>query len=411
MAQKKKTKKIVLAYSGGLDTSAIIPWLKETYGYEVIAMAADVGLGKELKGLKEKALDSGASKVYVEDLRNEFITDFVFPTLKAGAVYEKKYLLGTSFARPLIAKRQVEIASKEGAVAVCHGATGKGNDQVRFELTYRALNPRLEIVAPWKDENWKIKSREEAVDYCRKHKVPVSVSKKRIYSEDANLWHISHEGGELEDPANEPEGRVFTISNTLEKAPAKAEYVTVSFDKGIPIKVNGKKMKPVSIIETLNHIGGKHAVGHADMVENRLVGIKSRGVYETPAGTILYYAHNDLESLCLSKETYQYKEQMALKYAEIVYNGRWYTPLREAMDAFFEITQRTVTGDVRLKLYKGNVVSAGVTSKYSLYSADLASFDSDAAKYDMKDADGFIKLFGLDMTTAALKGLNNRYKG
>ena len=405
-----KKKKIVLAYSGGLDTSAIIPWLKETYDYEVIAMAADLGQGSELKGLKEKAIKSGASKIYIEDLRKEFITDYIFPTIKAGAVYEKKYLLGTSFGRPLIAKRQVEIAEKEGAVAVCHGATGKGNDQVRFELTFMALNPKLKIVAPWKDDNWKIYSREEAIDYCKKHNVPITVSKKKIYSEDKNIWHISHEGGLLELPENEPTDDVFTMSNTIEKAPNKAAYITIGFNKGVPVSLDGKKYGPVELLEYLNKLGGKHAIGQMGMVENRLVGIKSRGVYETPAGSILYYAHNDLESLCLNKETLQYKELIALKYAEVVYNGRWFSPLREALDAFVNSTQETVTGEVRLKLYKGNIRSAGIKSKNSLYSEDLASFDSDATKYDMKDANGFIKLFGLDMTTAAVKGLNKSIK-
>jgi argininosuccinate synthase len=396
-------KKVVLAYSGGLDTSIMIHWLKENYGCEVIAFAADVGQGlREIKGLKERALKTGASKIYIEDLTKEFIEEYIWPTMKSGAVYESKYLLGTSFARPLIAKRQVEIAEKEGANAVAHGATGKGNDQVRFELTYMALNPKLEIIAPWKDDKWKINSREEAIDYAKKHNIEIPVSKEKIYSEDANIWHISHEGDELEDPAKEPLDRVFTISKTIEKAPDKPTYIEIEFKQGVPVALNGKKMDALTLLTELNKIGGENAIGQIDIVENRLVGMKSRGVYETPGGTILYQAHDILEQLTLEKETYQYKLRLAHKYAELVYNGQWFTSLRESLDAFVEESQKVVNGTVRLKLYKGNVVPAGVKSPDSLYLEDLASF-TNVDFYDQKDATGFIKCFGLPLKVKKLK--------
>jgi argininosuccinate synthase len=394
-------KKVVLLYSGGLDTSIMVPWLKEHYRCEVIAMCADLGQEEELTGLRKKALSTGASKIYIEDLREEFITGYIYPTLRAGAVYEGSYLLGTSFARPLIARRAVEIAHREKAHAVAHGATGKGNDQVRFELTVMALDPELAIIAPWKDPLWKLRSREECIAYARKHNVPVSQSKKRIYSEDRNIWHISHEGGVLENPGNEPPDDVYTLTSTLEKAPRKAEYVTVSFAKGTPAAVNGRKLSPVALLTALNRIGARHGVGHADMVENRLVGIKSRGVYETPGGTILYAAHRELERLVLDRDTVHYKEAVAIRYAELVYYGQWFSPLREAIDAFVNVTQENVTGSVRLKLYKGNVTPAGARADKSLYLRDLASF-TDTALFDQKDAAGFIRLFGLPMKVAGM---------
>lgn len=396
-------KKVVLAYSGGLDTSIMIHWLKENYGCEVIAYAADVGQGlRELDDLGKRAKAAGASKVYILDLRREFVEEYVWPTLKAGAIYESKYLLGTSFARPLIAKHQVMIAEKEGADAVAHGATGKGNDQVRFELTYMALNPTLQIIAPWKDSKWTINSREEAIDYAEKYNIPLKITKKRIYSEDANLWHISHEGAELEDPWNEPADAVYNISNTLEKAPDKAEYIEIEFKQGCPVSLNGQKLSGVDLLIKLNEIGGKHAIGHIDIVENRLVGMKSRGVYETPAGTILYTAHDNLEQLVLDKETYHLKQRLAHKYAELVYNGQWFTTVREALDAFVNKTQEKMDGTVRLKLYKGNIVSAGVKSPSSLYLENLASF-TNSELYDQKDATGFIRCFGLPLKVAKLK--------
>ncbi len=393
--------KVVLAYSGGLDTSIMIPWLKENYDCEVIAMCADLGQGEELSGLEEKALKTGASKLYVEDVREEFISQYIFPTMRAGAIYESKYLLGTSFGRPLIAKKLVEIAHKEGATMVAHGATGKGNDQVRFELTFMALDPTLKIIAPWKDPKWTLHSREECIDYAVARNVPITQTKKKIYSEDANIWHVSHEGGELEDPGNEPYSGVFRFSSTIESAPDLAEYVEIDFVKGTPTAINGKECDPVSIISTLNAIGGKHGVGQVDMVENRLVGIKSRGVYETPGGSILYAAHHQLELLVLDRDTLHYKEQLALKYAELVYDGKWFTPLREALDAFVAVTQECVTGKVRLKLYKGNIVPAGSWAEKSLYLMDLASF-SDTPLYDQKDATGFIRLLGLPMKVRRL---------
>jgi len=392
-------KKVVLAYSGGLDTSIIIPWLKETYGYEVIAMAADLGQGEELAPLQEKAIKSGASKLYIEDLKEEFLTEFIFPTLKAGAVYEGSYLLGTSFARPLIARRLVEIAEKEGAVAVAHGATGKGNDQVRFELSVKALNPDLEIIAPWRI--WDLKSREDCIDYAQERGIPVPVTKDRPYSMDRNLWHLSHEGGDLEDPWNEPKRDLYLIGVSPEDAPDEATYIELGFEQGVPTSLNGQKIAPVALLETLNELGGKNGVGIVDMVENRLVGMKSRGVYETPGGTILYMAHQALERLTLDRLTLHYKEQIALKYAEIVYDGTWYTPLREALDAFVNVTQKTTTGTVRVKLYKGNCSLAGVKSPYSLYNEAFATFGEEGV-YDQKDAGGFINLFGLPLKVRAL---------
>ncbi len=398
---KRKAEKVVLAYSGGLDTSVILPWLKETYGYEVIAFAAELGQGDELAGIKRKALASGAVKCVVKDLRKEFVQDYVWPMLKAGAVYEGKYLLGTSIARPLIAKHQVEVAHAEGATGVAHGATGKGNDQVRFEVTYMALDPSLKIVAPWKDPNFKLTSREAAVDYAKKHKIPVDQTKKKIYSRDRNLWHISHEGADLEDPANEPKDDLFVISRPVSKTPDKPDYVTIGFFEGIPIKYNGKLTSGVKLIEALNELGGKHGVGQADLVENRLVGIKSRGVYETPGGTILMTAHSALETLVLDRETSHYKQQIALKYAELVYYGLWFSPLREALDAFVDVTQRNVTGEIRMKLFKGRCTLAGIKSPNSLYQTDLASFKM-GAEYDPTDANGFIRLFGLPAKVAAI---------
>jgi len=396
-----KAEKVVLAYSGGLDTSVILPWLRETYGYEVIAFAAELGQGDELAGIKRKALASGAAKCIVKDLRREFVEDYLWPMLKAGAVYENSYLLGTSIARPLIAKHQVEVAHAEGATAVAHGSTGKGNDQVRFEVTYMALDPALKIVAPWKDPKFTLTSREAAVDYARKHKIPIEQSRKKIYSRDRNLWHISHEGADLEDPANEPKDELFVISQPVSKAPDKPDYVTIGFFEGVPVKYNGRLTTGVKLIETLNELGGRHAVGQADLVENRLVGIKSRGVYETPAGTILMTAHGALESLTLDRETMHYKQQVALKYAELVYYGLWFSQLREALDAFVNVTQRNVTGEVRLKLFKGRCTLAGVTSPNSLYRTDLASFKM-GAEYDPTDATGFIRLFGLPARVAAV---------
>jgi len=394
-----KAKKVVLAYSGGLDTSIIIPWLRENYGCEVIAFAADLGQGEELDGLEEKAIATGASKCYVEDLRQNFIEEFIWPTLKAGAVYEGRYLLGTSFARPLIARRQVEIAMAEGADAVAHGCTGKGNDQVRFELTYKAFNPKLHIIAPWQE--WNIRSREDAIAYAEERKIPIKASKEKIYSNDRNIWHISHEGGDLEDPWNEPKEEMFVLSVSPEKAPDRPTYVEVNFESGIPVGLNGKRMAAVPLVQELNKLAGANGIGRADIVENRLVGMKSRGVYETPAGTVLYFAHRELESLVLDRETLYQKEMLVPRYAQLVYNGAWYTPVREALDAFVTVTQKLVTGTVRLKLYKGNVISAGRKSPYSLYREDFATF-SEEDVYDQKDAKGFINLFGLPLTVRAL---------
>ncbi len=401
----KSNKKVVLAYSGGLDTSVILPWLKETYGYDVIAFAADLGQAEELDGIKKKALKSGAVKCIVKDLRKEFVTEYLWPMLKSGAIYENGYLLGTSIARPLIAKHQVLVAEAEGAMGVAHGATGKGNDQVRFELTYMALNPSLKIIAPWKDPKFELTSREAAIEYAKKHKIPIEQSVKKIYSRDRNLWHISHEGAELEDPANEPLDRLFVLSNPVSKAPNKPEYVVIGFEKGIPVALNGKKTDPVKIIEQLNKIGGKHAVGQADIVENRLVGIKSRGVYETPGGTILVEAHKALETLTLDRETSHYKQQVALKYAEMVYYGQWFCQLRHALDAFVNVTQQNVTGTVKMKLYKGRCTPAGIKSPKSLYSTKLASFKM-GDEYNPTDATGFIRLFGLQMKVAGVVNKN-----
>lgn len=392
--------KVVLAYSGGLDTSIIIPWLKENFDYEVIAVAVDVGQGKELEPLNEKAIKTGASKIYIEDVREEFVTDFIFPTIQAQAVYEGKYLLGTSFARPLIAKRLVEIARKEGATAICHGATGKGNDQVRFELTIKALAPDIKIIAPWR--MWDIRSREEEIDYAAARGIDVPVSKEDNYSMDKNLWHLSHEGMDLEDPWNEPQfDKILQMMVSPEKAPDTPTYVEIYFEKGIPKKINGKVYAPVALIEELNRLGGENGVGIADLVENRLVGMKSRGVYETPGGTVLYAAHRELEYLTLDRQTMHYKEQVAIKMAELVYDGNWYTPLRKALSAFVESTQETVTGTVKLKLYKGNCIVAGSKSEYSLYSEDFATFDRDEV-YNHKDAEGFINLFGLPLKVRAM---------
>ncbi len=395
MAQNK-SEKVVLAYSGGLDTSVILPWLKETYGYEVVAFAAELGQGSELVGIKQKAMATGAVKCIVKDLRAEFVTDYLWPMLKSGAVYENGYLLGTSIARPLIAKHQVDVAHETGATAVSHGATGKGNDQVRFELTFMALDPSLRIIAPWKDPNFTLTSREAAVDYAKKHTIPIEQTKKKIYSRDRNLWHISHEGADLEDPWNEPQDNLFVLSRPVSKTPNKADYVEIGFEKGIPVKLNGRAIGGVKLIEQLNEIGGTHGVGQADLVENRLVGMKSRGVYETPGGTILSVAHRALETLVLDRETSHYKQQVALKYAEMVYYGQWFCRLREALDAFIDVTQENMTGAVRLKLYKGQATLAGVKSPKSLYNPHLASFTM-GDEYNSTDATGFIRLFGLPM--------------
>ena len=412
-----KIKKVVLAYSGGLDTSIIIPWLKENYDdCEVIAVSGNVGQGTELDGLEEKAIATGASKLYIEDLNKEFVEEYVFPTikagavyegkyLKAGAVYEGKYLLGTSFARPVIAKRIVEIAKAEGADAICHGCTGKGNDQVRFELAIKAYAPDMKIIAPWR--TWEFKSREEEIAYAEAKNIPLKINRETNYSKDKNLWHLSHEGLDLENPANEPmynkEG-FLEMGVSPEQAPDKPEYVTISFEKGIPVKLNGEALDGVTMIEKLNEIGGRNGVGITDIVENRLVGMKARGVYETPGGTVLYAAHNKLEEICLDKDTLHYKKNLANTFADLVYDGKWYTPLREAMSAFVDSTQEYVTGDVKLKLYKGNIIDAGVTSPYSLYDEEIATFDEDEV-YDQNDSAGFINLFGLPIKVRAKKGL------
>ena len=396
----KKYNKVVLAYSGGLDTSVIIPWLKENYGCEVIAVAADVGQGAELSGLEEKALKTGASKLYIEDLRAEFVNEYIFPTLKAGAVYENQYLLGTSFARPIIAKRITEIAKAEGADAIAHGCTGKGNDQVRFELAIAAYAPHMDIIAPWR--TWEMKSREDEIEYAEKHNIPLNITRETNYSKDKNLWHLSHEGLDLEDPANEPNyDKILELGVTPWAAPDEAEYVTIGFEKGVPVSLNGEKMDGVKLIEKLNALGGKHGVGLCDMVENRLVGMKSRGVYETPGGTILYKAHDMLEQICLDKLTLHYKQKMALEFADLVYNGQWYTPLRQALSAFVDKTQETVNGQVKLKLYKGNIIGAGMTSPDSLYDEDIATFGEDQV-YDQFDSKGFIRLFGLPIRIKAM---------
>jgi argininosuccinate synthase len=391
--------KVILAYSGGLDTSITIPWLKETYGYEVIAMAADLGQGEELEPLREKALMSGASKVYIEDVREEFVTDFIYPILKAGAIYEGKYLLGTSAARPLIAKYLVEIARQEGAVAVVHGATGKGNDQVRFELSIKALNPHLKVIAPWRE--WYIKSREQAVDYAKARGIPVPVTKERPYSIDRNLWHLSCEGADLEDPWNAPQEDLYMMAVSPLKAPDSPAFVQVDFARGVPVALDGVAYAPVELLEKLNAFAGAHGIGIVDMVENRLVGMKSRGIYETPGGTLLHTVHQALEHLTLDRAMLHYKELVAHKYAELVYDGMWFSPLREALDAFVEVTQRTVTGSVRLQLYKGNCILAGTKSDYSLYSQEYATF-AEGEDFNHKDAEGFINLFGLPLKIRAL---------
>jgi len=399
---KKDVKKVVLAYSGGLDTSIIIPWLKENYNNcEVIAVSADVGQGTELDGLEEKAKKTGASKLYVEDLKKEFVEDFIFPTLKAQAVYEGRYLLGTSFARPVIAKRIVEIAKAEGADAICHGCTGKGNDQVRFELAIKAFAPDMTIIAPWRE--WTIKSRDEEIDYAEAHNIPLKISRETNYSKDKNLWHLSHEGMDLEKPSNEPQYNkdgFLELGISPEKAPDKATYVTIHFEKGIPTALNGETVDGVTLIEKLNKIGGENGIGITDIVENRLVGMKSRGVYETPGGTILYHAHEVMETITLDKATQRLKQKLAIDFADLVYNGEWFTPVREALSAFVDKTQETVTGDVKLKLYKGNIINAGVTSPYTLYDEEVATFDADDV-YDQSDAQGFINLFGLPTVVKA----------
>lgn len=398
-------KKAVLAYSGGLDTSIIVPWLKETYGCEVIAVSGDVGQGTELEGLEEKALKTGASKLYIEDLKDEFVNDFIFPTLKAGAKYENEYLLGTSFARPIIAKRVVEIALAEGADAIVHGCTGKGNDQVRFELTIKAFAPNMTIIAPWRI--WDLKSRDDEIDYAEAHDIPLKINRETNYSKDKNLWHLSHEGMDLENPANEPiYDKILEMGVTPQSAPDEPAYVTVGFEKGIPVTLNGKALGGVALIEELNTIGGANGIGIADIVENRLVGMKSRGVYETPGGTILYKAHSILESLTLDKETSHQKAQLSHKFADLVYNGQWFTPLREALSAFVDSTQQYVSGDVKLKLYKGNIIPAGVESKYSLYSEQIATFGE--SDYNQKDSEGFINLFGLPIKVSAMMRGNNK---
>ena len=407
MAKKKEDiKKVVLAYSGGLDTSIIIPWLKENYNNcEVIAVSGNVGQGTELDGLEEKAIATGASKLYIEDLNKEFVEEYVFPTIKAGAVYEGKYLLGTSFARPVIAKRIVEIAKAEGADAICHGCTGKGNDQVRFELAIKAYAPDMAIIAPWR--TWEFKSREEEIVYAEAKNIPLKINRETNYSKDKNLWHLSHEGLDLEDPANEPEYNkegFLELGVSPEQAPDKPTYVTITFEKGIPVAVDGEKMDGVAIIEKLNKLGGENGIGITDMVENRLVGMKARGVYETPGGTILYAAHAKLEEICLDRDTQHYKALVANRFAELVYYGQWYTPLREALSAFVDSTQQTVTGEVKFKLYKGNIIDAGVTSPYSLYDPEIATFDEDEV-YDQNDSAGFINLFGLPIKVRAQKGL------
>ena len=397
---KKEFKKVVLAYSGGLDTSIIIQWLKDNYNCEVIAVAGNVGQGDELIGLEEKALKTGASKFYAADLTKDFIEQYLFQGVKAGAKYEGEYLLGTSFARPLIAKKLVEIAKAEGADAIAHGCTGKGNDQVRFELSIKAFAPNMPIIAPWR--TWELKSREEEIEYAESHNIPISITKETNYSKDKNIWHLSHEGLDLEDPANEPNYNIILeMSVTPENAPNVPSYVTVDFEKGIPVGLDGQKMDAVSLMKQLNKIGGENAIGITDIVENRLVGMKSRGVYETPGGTILYHAHSVLETLCLDKDTMHFKQEVANKYSELVYDGKWFTPLKDALDAFVNSTQETVTGSVKLKLYKGNIINAGVTSPYSLYSEEIATFGEDDV-YNQMDSQGFINLFGLPIKVKAM---------
>ncbi len=397
--------KVVLAYSGGLDTTAIIPWLKETYDYDVVCVCIDCGQEEELNGLEERAKSCGAAKLYILDVIDEFCDDYIAPCVQAHAIYENKYLLGTSMARPLIAKKLVEIARKENAVAICHGATGKGNDQIRFELGIKALAPDIKIIAPWRNDKWKMDSRESEIAYCQAHGINLPFSTDSSYSRDRNIWHISHEGLELEDPANEPNyDHLLVLGTTPEKAPDQAEYVTMTFEKGIPTSVNGKKMKYSDIVRELNRLGGKHGIGIIDIVENRVVGMKSRGVYETPGGTILMEAHQQLEELILDRDTYAMKTEIGAKFASLVYEGKWFTPLREAMQAFIEVTQEYVTGEVKFKLYKGNIIKAGTTSPYSLYNESLASFKT-GDLYDHHDAEGFINLFGLSLKVRAMKKL------
>ena len=400
---KEKISKVVLAYSGGLDTSVIIPWLKENYGCEVIAVCADVGQGDELNVVREKALKSGASKVFIEDLTKDFIENYIFPTLKASAVYEEKYLLGTSFARPIIAKKLVEIAKAEGAEAVAHGATGKGNDQVRFELTVKALAPELKIIAPWRE--WELDSRESEIEYAKNHNIPIAAENKK-YSMDRNIWHLSHEGSDLEDPFNAPDNSMFLISVAPEDAPDKPEEITIDFEAGIPVAINGVKKNSVELVTELNTIGARNGIGIVDICENRLVGMKSRGVYENPAGSILYYAHRELEYLCLDRATFHFKQHVAVKYGELVYDGMWFCPLREALAAFVDETQKTVSGTVKLKLYKGNIISAGSKSPYSLYSKEFVTFEHDDV-YNQADATGFINLFGLPLKVRAMTMRNS----
>ncbi|KQC86447.1 MULTISPECIES: argininosuccinate synthase [Clostridia] len=395
--------KVILAYSGGLDTTAIIPWLKETYGYDVVCVCIDVGQESELEGLDERAKVCGAAKLYIEDVIDEFCDDYIVPCVQAHAVYENKYLLGTSMARPLIAKRLVEIARKEGATAICHGATGKGNDQVRFELGIKALAPDLKIIAPWRDDKWKLQSREDEIDFCRAHGIDLPFAADSSYSRDRNLWHISHEGLELEDPSNAPNyDHLLVLGTTPEKAPDEGEVVTMTFEKGVPKSVNGKEMKVSDIIRELNTLGGKHGIGIVDIVENRVVGMKSRGVYETPGGTILMEAHQQLEELILDRDTYTVKKDLGNKFADVVYEGKWFTPLREALEAFVKVTQEYVTGEVKFKLYKGNIIRMGTTSPYSMYSESIASFTT-GELYNHKDAEGFINLFGLSLKVRAMK--------
>jgi argininosuccinate synthase len=408
--QNGKVRKAVLAYSGGLDTSIIVPWLRENYGCEVVAMVGDVGQGDDYRAVRKKAIRSGASEVFVEDLRQEFITDYVWKAVQAGAVYEGKYLLGTSLARPVLAKRQVEVALACGADAVAHGCTGKGNDQVRFEMAYKALAPQLKVIAPWRE--WAIKSREDAIDYARRHRIPVPVTKKEPYSRDQNIWHLSHEGGPLETKLGEPPEEAWKLSVSPLRAPNHEALVTLGFEAGIPVSVNGRRLGPIRLLETLNTLAGKNGVGRIDLVENRLVGIKSHGAYETPAGTLLLIAHHELEALCLDRETFHYKQHVALRYAELVYNGQWFTPLREALDGFVYTTQRTVTGTVTLGLYKGNVRIIDRTSPHSLYDTSIAGFTM-KSDYDQKDAEGFINILGLPVKLAAAKKqlLKSRARG
>ena len=407
---KMAKEKVILAYSGGLDTTAIIPWLKENYNYDVVCCCINCGQGEELDGLEERAKYSGAAKLYIEDITDEFCDDYIVPCVQADAVYENKYLLGTAMARPGIAKKLVEIARKEGAVAICHGATGKGNDQIRFELSIKALAPDIKIIAPWRDSKWKLQSREDEIEYCKQHGIDLPFGTDQSYSRDRNLWHISHEGLELEDPANEPNyDHLLVLGVSPEKAPDEPEYVTMTFEKGIPKSINGEEMKVSDIIRTLNKLGGKHGIGIVDIVENRVVGMKSRGVYETPGGTILMEAHQQLEELILDRDTYAFEKEMGAKFASLVYEGKWFTPLREAEQAFIEKTQEYVTGEVKFKLYKGNIIKAGTTSPYSLYNENLASFTT-GDLYDHHDAEGFINLFGLSLKVRAMKLQENEKK-